>query len=314
MPRIISAIDIGSNAIRMIVAEVIEPQASSALGSQIRILKKLRAPVRLGKDAFMNGAISAKTIADAKEAFQKFSQINKKYKVEYCRAVATSAVRESTNKDHFVKNIYDHAKIKIEIIDGIEEGKLIHLAVKKEIDLNQKHIMLVDVGGGSVEITFSKNSKILASKSFPMGTVRILDILSRRHLKEDQLNVIMGEFIDPIAKHVHLQTDHTPLDFAVGTGGNLECMGRLKVQLLKKTPNTFLTLRELGELIAQLKIYSIKERIEKLELKADRADVILPACMLIETILRQAEVEKILIPGVGLRDGILWSTINPGQA
>lgn len=305
MPQIVSAIDIGSNAIRMIVAEI--------SATQLRILKKYRAPVRLGKDTFLNGEISKQSIEDAKEAFAKFLQINRKYQVSNCRAVATSAVRESKNKEQFIDSIYDHSRIKIEVINGTEEAQLIHLAVKKELDLDQKKIMLIDVGGGSVEITFSEKSKILATKSFPMGTVRILDILGKRKMHENQLNVLMGEFIDVFSDHLEAQTKNSKIDFAIGTGGNLECMGRLKVQLLKKTPNTFVTLKELGEIIQKLKNYSVKERIEKLEMKPDRADVILPACLLIETIMRQAEVEKIMIPCVGLRDGILWSTVNLSQ-
>lgn len=303
LPQIISAIDIGSNAIRMIVAEV--------NGSQVRILKKFRAPVRLGKDTFMHGEISAQSIDDAKAAFDKFSQINKKFKVEFCRAIATSAVRESKNKDQFIAAMLEHSKINIKLIDGTQEAELIHLAVSKEIDLAQKRIMLIDVGGGSVEIIFSEKAKILATQSFPMGTVRILDILNKRKMPEAQLNVIMGEFLELLANYIHSQTNNSKIDFAIGTGGNLECMGRLKVQLLKKTPNTFVTLKELGEIIEKLKDYSVKDRILRLEMKADRADVILPACMLIQTIMRQAEVEKIMIPCVGLRDGILWSSLNP---
>lgn len=309
MPQVISAIDIGSNAIRLIVAEV----GSSPGSARIKVLKKFRAPVRLGKDAFMNGEISSQSFEAALEAFEKFAQINKKYKVGHCRAVATSAVRESKNKDQFIKTIYDHSKIKIEIIDGLEEARLIHTAVRKEIDLDKKRTMLIDVGGGSVEVSFSENSKMLATQSFPMGTVRILDILNKRKLNESQLNVVMGEFLEPLSKHIHKQTDLNGIDFAVGTGGNLECMGRLKVQLLKRTPNTFLTLKELGEIIQKLKNFSFKERVEKLELRPDRADVILPACLLIQTIMRQAEVEKIMIPCVGLRDGLLWSSLSRPQ-
>lgn len=302
MPHIISAIDIGSNAIRMIVAE--------AEGNQVKILKKFRAPVRLGKDVFTKGEISPKTHQQAAEAFQKFAQVNKKYRVSSCRAVATSAVRESRNKEEFIRAMLHLSQIKIEVIDGMEEAKLIHLAVRKELDLDQKRVMLIDVGGGSVEITFSEKSKMLASKSFPMGTVRILETLKKRQWGEDQLTMLMGEFLDPLSKHIHAQTDLQAVDFAVGTGGNLECMGHLKVQLLKKTPNTFVTAKELGQIIEILKETSIKDRVEKLELRPDRADVIVPACVLIQTILRQAEVEKIMIPCVGLRDGILWSALS----
>lgn len=302
MPNIISAIDIGSNAIRMIVAEANLPH--------FRIIKKFRAPVRLGKDVFRQGQISPKTQNAALQAFLKFAEVNKKYGVENCRAVATSAVRESKNKDAFVKSILDLSKIKIEVIDGIEEARLIHLAVKKELDLEQKRIMLIDVGGGSVEITFSENGKMSATNSFPMGTVRILDNLAKRKMNESQLNVIMGEYLQALSKYIHAYTDSSSVDFAVGTGGNLECMGRLKVQILKKTPNTFVTAQELTQIIETLRRMSVRDRMTQLDLKPDRADVILPACLLIQTILRQAEVEKIMIPCVGLRDGLIWSSFS----
>lgn len=294
-----SGIDIGSNAIRMIVGEV---QNESML-----LLKKYRAPVRLGRDVFLNGEISEKTMTDACEAFAKFAETNKKFQVRRCRAVATSAVREAKNKDVFVQKIYEASKIKIEIIDGVEEARLVHTAVRRVIDVNNKHILSIDIGGGSVEITFSESGMMSATESFPMGTVRILDLMAKRKLREEQLNVIMGEFVVPLTHYLDSH-GHSHLDFAVGTGGNLECMAALKKQLLKKVPNNFLTLKELGEIAEKLRGLSMKDRMEKLELRPDRVDVILPAILLIQTILRQARIERILIPNVGLRDGLLWST------
>jgi exopolyphosphatase/guanosine-5'-triphosphate,3'-diphosphate pyrophosphatase len=295
-----SAIDIGSNAIRMIVGETQD--------SEIKILKKFRAPVRLGHDVFLNGQISQKTLNEAKEAFQKFSQTNRKYKVTRCRAVATSAVREAQNKEAFVKSIFASSKINIEVIDGVEEARLVHNAIRKEIDLDKKRILSIDVGGGSVEITFSENGMMSATESFPMGTVRILDQMAKRRLSEKQLNVIMGEFVNPLTNYLDSHIGNGPLHFAVGTGGNLECMAQLKGKILKKNPTTYVNIKELGEIAEKLKSLSYKDRMEKLELRPDRADVILPATLLVQTVLRQARVEKIIIPNVGLRDGLLWST------
>ncbi|MBS1971092.1 MAG: hypothetical protein JSU04_12330 [Bdellovibrionales bacterium] len=295
-----SAIDIGSNAIRMIVGEVDN--------SEMKIVKKLRAPVRLGKDVFMNGNISDKTLAEAKDAFKTFAKTNREFKVTRCRAVATSAVREAKNKANFVKSIFAASKIQIEVIDGVEEARLVHNAIRKEIDLENKRILSVDVGGGSVEITFSENGMMSATESFPMGTVRVLDQMHRRKLNENQINVIMGEFVAPLTNYMDSHIAAGPLHFAVGTGGNLECMAQLKAQILKKTPTTYITLRELNEIAEKLKSLSYKDRMEKLELRPDRADVILPATLIVLTALRQAHVEKIVIPKVGLRDGLLWST------
>lgn len=301
MSRRVSAIDIGSNAIRMMVADV------STDSPRLHVIKKFRAAVRLGHDVFTQGLITAASLEIAKATFHRYALTNQEYSVTKCRAVATSACREARNQKEFLDVIYKTSGIRIEVIDGTEEGRLIHLAVRKELELDNKKTMLIDVGGGSVEVTFSQGDKMLATRSFPMGTVRVLENLNKRNLNENHLNIIMGEFIGALGEHIYTNCDHEPVDFAIGTGGNLECLGQLKVQLLKRSPHTFLTLTELGLIIEELRKLKIKERIEKLHLRPDRADVILPAAMLVQTIMRQAETEKILIPSVGLRDGLIWS-------
>lgn len=301
MSRRISAIDIGSNAIRMMVADLHEN------APQIKVVKRFRAAVRLGHDVFTSGIITPTTLEFAKATFQHYAETNKELAVTHCRAIATSACREAKNRQEFVDEILKCSGIQIEVIDGTEEGRLIHVAVQKELDLENRNTMLIDIGGGSVEVSFSKGSKLLDTKSFPMGTVRILENLHKRNLNESHLNLIIGEFINTLGEHIYKNCDHERIHFAIGTGGNLECLGKLKVQMLGKTPPTFLTLSELGTIIDKLHSLKVKDRIEKLGLRPDRADVILPAAMLVQTIMRQAETEKILIPHVGLRDGIIWS-------
>lgn len=303
-PRHISAIDIGSNAIRMIVGEVRD--------QRLRIVKKYRAPVRLGKDVFKSGTISEETLHQAEEAFGRFVEINRKYRIHHCRAVATSAVREAKNKDAFLNRMHRASKIGVEIIDGIEEARLIHTAVQREVDLSRKRILLIDVGGGSVEVTFSENGLMSATQSFPMGTVRMLQMLSERKLDEKGLKIVMGEFIQPLSHYIESHVGPSRVELAVGTGGNLECMGKMKIQLLHRTPNTLVSLSELVEISRRLEAMSVQDRVQKLDLRPDRADVIVPAVLLVKTILRQAGVDKILIPGVGLRDGLLWSVAERG--
>lgn len=301
MSRLVSAIDIGSNAIRMMVAEV-----SSTV---VRVEKKFRAPVRLGHDVFTSGWISRESIEMAKSTFLQFAETNRQFHVGQCRAVATSACREAQNRDAFVSEIREISGIEIDIIDGAEEGRLIHLAVCKEVDLVGKRSMLIDIGGGSVEVTFSQGMQMSATKSFPMGTVRILENLIKRKMNESHLNIIMGEFLSELGEHIYAQCEHDIIDFAIGTGGNMEALGKLKVQLLGRRPNSFVTLAELSEIIERLQSLSLRDRIEKLKLRPDRADVIVPAALVVQTIMRQAETEKLVIPGVGLRDGIIWSML-----
>lgn len=297
-PRL-SAIDIGSNAIRLIIGEV--------RSRRLMTIKKFREPIRLGRDVFREGRISENTLREALEAFKKFTSVHGRFGVVACRAVATSAVREAANGAEFVERVLRQTGIQIEVIDGIEEAQLIHGAVQREVDLSRKRILLVDIGGGSVEVTFSESGMMSATQSFPMGTVRMLQMLKERHLAERGLRVIMGEFLAPLGHYLESHTGAQPVEWAVGTGGNLECMGRLKVQLLHRSPHTLVSLAELVEITRILEGLSVRERIENLKLRPDRADVIVPALVLVKTILRQAGIKKILIPGVGLRDGILWS-------
>lgn len=288
------------------IAEVIQNENQPPF---LKEVKKLRSSIRLGKEVFLDQPISESTMLESIETFSHFKTMNLKHHVQNCKAVGTSALREAKNKTEFVERIEKSTGIKIDIIDGHEEANLIFWAVSKELHLDSSAHILIDIGGGSVEITFCEKGKMMDSKSFPMGTVRILDQLIKRNLKEDNLKIVMGDFISPLSTYIGNHPLHSSLASAIGTGGNLECMARLKLDLLKKTPNSYVTLHELVEMNQKIKTLSLSDRVEKLNLRPDRADVILPAILIVKTIMRQAGVNKILIPSVGLRNGILWSMI-----
>jgi len=307
--KIVSSIDIGSNAIRMVVAEVDTSDPFYITKKRPKILKKWREPIRLGEDVFASGVISSKNVELALEAFKNFSKYNKEFLVEECRAVATSAVREASNKNNFLQKILTDSGIKIHMIDGIEEAQLIHLAVSRELDLRNRKALLIDIGGGSVEITFSQNELMISTASFLMGTVRTLDLLKKRNLKEANLNVIIGEYVDKVRHHLSSAEDLGGFDFAIGTGGNLDCLAKLKAKILKDSNNDFVTIEELSLIINKIKQTTIEERVNQFKLREDRADVILPALLLTQMILRQAQISRIYIPKVGLKEGILWSNV-----
>ncbi len=300
--RSLSAIDIGSNAIRLIIAE--------KTAESFRVVKKYRIPIRLGKDVFHRGEISGKTMKESSRAFEKIAEIHRRWNILKYSAVATSAVREAQNQNEFVSEIKRKSGIQIQVIDGVLEANYIHNAIIHELDLSQRRAVLIDVGGGSVEVTFSEHAKMLTTKSFRMGTVRLLEHLNKRNLKEKDFKIVLGDFIQPLSQYIGtFKSDHE-LDIAVGTGGNIECMGKLRLQLLGKSPTNYVLLSELVEIADIVGKLSIKDRVEKLHLKPDRADVIIPALLLVKTILTQTGVEKILVPGVGLRDGLLWSLVS----
>jgi exopolyphosphatase/guanosine-5'-triphosphate,3'-diphosphate pyrophosphatase len=297
-----AAIDIGSNAIRMVIAK----QTLSGL----QLLKKYRFPIRLGADVFKEGKISAKNMKLSARTFRKFKELTRKFKVKEIRAVGTSALREAKNGKAFIELIRRKSDIRIEIIDGVEEARIIHQAVRREINLDNRHALLIDIGGGSVELTYTENGMMSSTQSFPFGTVRTLEMMKKRRLTEERLQLVIGEYLEPLMHFIHSQAPGRPLDFAVGTGGNLETLGKLKPYLLKNPNRTFLTFRELGEIIEKLQKTSLKDRIEKMKMRPDRADVILPAALVVQAILRQADLDKLLIPQVGLKDGLIWSLAN----
>lgn len=298
----IAVIDIGSNAVRMVVA--------TRYAHELKVIKKFRFPIRLGADVFANGQISNKNLKQAARTFRDFKSFINELKVIKIKAVGTSALREAANQRQFVELIKRKSQIQIEVIDGVEEARLIHLAVKQEIPLQNHNVLLIDIGGGSVELTFSENSLMTATQSFPFGTVRTLDLLKKKKILEAQLPLLMSDFAKPLSHFLNSQSLPSKTEFAIGTGGNLETLGKLKPLLLKKAARTFLLQDELSDLIEIIKKMSVKERIEKLGLRPDRADVILPAALVVHTILKQGQIDKILIPYVGLKDGLLWSLVK----
>lgn len=297
----------GSNAIRLVIGEY-------EADGQIRVLKKYREAVRLGKDTFASGSLSKKCIEKTIESFEKFQKLLKEHDVRMIRAVGTSALREAKNRLALVEQIEKETKIKVEIIDGVEEGRLIFDAVAEKVDLAGKRSMLIDIGGGSVEITLTEGASIKQSQSFPLGTVRLLEALESRGLKEKHLPMIIEESFGPVRSFIQKcqkgSAKSQPVDYAIGTGGNFECLGKLRVALLSKTSIHSMTFDELRELTEHLAGMSVKERIQFLRLKADRADVVVPAALTTLAIMESVPVDTLLVPFVGLRDGLLSSLLD----
>jgi exopolyphosphatase/guanosine-5'-triphosphate,3'-diphosphate pyrophosphatase len=294
----LAAIDIGSNAIRLVIGEIDHY-------GDIRILKKIREPVRLGADVFSLGCLSPKTREKALATFVKFRDILGSYGVQHYRAVATSALREARDRDEFVSQTLAATGIRLDIIDGIEEGKLIFSAVNHRVDLHDKTALLIDIGGGSVELTLVDDAECIATQTFKLGTVRLLESLNARGLKEKHLPQLLDEALGPARVFLNELKQTYRVELAVGTGGNFECLGKLRVALLHKTSIFSMTRKELGDLAEHLLTMSLKERIQFLRLRPDRADVVVPAALVTKAVMEIAETELLTIPYVGLRDGIL---------
>jgi len=295
--KTIAAIDVGSNAMRLVVGRL-------GYDDKLETLENLRLPVRLGQDAFSQGQIGEVTSQQMLDAFIRFRKVADDYGAERIRAVATSAMREAENSDILSDRIAQVTGIGIETISGEEEARLIHLAVANAINLKGKYAMLIDIGGGSVEVTLSKGNNILSTESYNMGTVRLLQKLGKKpsNVPFDEL---VREYAAATKRRIQREIGAEKIDLCAGTGGNIEEMGVLRKKLFKRSSEREITLSELEHLIEELSRMTVKQRMRRFKLKPDRADVILPASIVLKIIVQEARVKEVKIPNVGLKDGIL---------
>jgi exopolyphosphatase/guanosine-5'-triphosphate,3'-diphosphate pyrophosphatase len=301
----IAAIDIGSNAMRMIVGEMDK-------AGKIQTMENVRLPVRLGADAFAAGRLSESTLRQAVDAFHYFRKTADALQVTRIRAVATSAMRESINGDILKDRVLRATGIEIEVISGEEEARLIHLAVTSAINLENKRAMLIDIGGGSVEVTLSEDGKILSTESYNMGTVRLLNKLDSKKRgdfpfasERQPFHLMVREYAEAARRRIDHEIGDRRIHVCIGTGGNVEEMGKLRQKLFNRDNDKVITLAELQELIEKLSKLSVSQRVHKYNLRPDRADVILPAAIVLQIIAREAKAHQVVIPRVGLKDGIL---------
>lgn len=294
----ISAIDVGSNAMRMVVGEIDESW-------RVNTIENIRLPVRLGEDVFGMGTLEEKTIQRTEEAFLHFKHVADSFDVHRMRAVATSAAREAANSDLLIDRVLRSSGIEIEIISGDEEARLIHSAVAHALDLKNKRTLLIDIGGGSVEVTISTGRSIISTDSYNLGTVRLLEKLDTKSKSKYTFGKLVREYAEAARYRLEQDLGDEKIQICAGTGGNVEEIGRLRQKLFKAESDRFVTLEELEKLIERLNNMSYEERISKLKLRPDRADVILPASIVLHLIASEAGVKQIAIPNVGLKDGIL---------
>lgn len=292
----ISSIDIGSNAIRQLVVEV------DSLGAWTT-LKKHREPIRLGDDVFVYKNILLTTQKRLILAFKRMAKLNKKFKVDKSIVLATSAFRDAQNKKAILTEIKQTTGLKIEVISGTKEANIIRNAVQKSICLNDEHCLLIDIGGGSVELTHLQKNKIFFSKSFKWGMVRTLT--ESRQLEIDPVLIIKEKI-----KRAERLLPKGNFDLAIGTGGNLDAIGKLKLTLLKKGPNTLVTYNDLKLIYKKFLKIKPDERAKKLDLKPDRVDVIGPAMYLTLLLMKKYKIKRIKIPCVGLKEGAIFSLLH----
>jgi len=295
--EIYAAIDLGTNALRAVIA--------LKSGAQIRVIKNYRQPLRLGVEVFEQGKISPEKFVQTTQCFSELKNIFKLYKVSRVKAVATSANRNAQNGDELLEHIHRTTGIEIEKINGITEAMLIQKAASSQYDLAHHLTLYIDIGGGSVEYSVSLGDFLLGSKSFPIGTLRLLSCQNI----EKMIETIQFAMID-VQSFILPLTHGRPIEVCIGTGGNLRRMGKLRKQLLKKESSNFCTDKELDKILKKISGMTLDQRMKNLDLKKDRADVIVPAMMVVRQSMKTFQIENLNLPKVGLKEGILLS-MNP---
>ncbi|WP_313504679.1 Ppx/GppA phosphatase family protein [Kaistella carnis] len=284
----IAAIDIGSNAARLLINEVTEPKKGKP---QFTKLNLLRIPLRLGMDVFTTGEIGPEREKMVLDSMNIFSSLMKIYKVEHFRACATSAMRDAKNGQEILKEVKKSTGIDIEIITGDQEAALVfenHVA--DSLDKNCAYLY-IDVGGGSSELTFYENGQMVYEKSFNIGTIRLLNGL----VNED----LWKEMKEEIRKNINSKK---PI-VAIGSGGNIN-----KIFSMSKTKDGKpMSSAYLKKYFKEMSDLTVEERMSKFGLREDRADVLVPALKIFNNIMTWSDIDKIFVPKISVADGLIHS-------
>lgn len=282
-----AAIDIGSNAVRLLIKEIKEEQGKAHFSKVLM----LRVPLRLGFDVFDIGKISEKKEKNMIRLMKAFRHLMKIYDVKHCRACATSAMRDAKNGMDIIKQIEKKTGVHIDIIDGQEEAKIIYNNHVEHMEDQKGNYMYVDVGGGSTEINLLSEGQLVCSQSYNIGTVRMLN----NAVKDSEWERLKNDLAE-LAKSY-------PQTNIIGSGGNINKLYRLADKKNKKKMTMQVSV--LQELHTRLKALSLEERMEQFGMKPDRADVIIPAGEIFLTIASIIGASYIHVPVIGLSDGII---------
>ena len=286
--RKFAAIDIGSNAVRLLISTITEQEGKEPIFKKTSLV---RVPIRLGADVFMTQLISEENKLRMIDTMEAFKLLMKTHKIEKYQACATSAMREAINGVEIANEITQKTGVKIDIIDGNHEAAMIAATDLHTFIQSDKTYLYVDVGGGSTEFTLYSGGETIASKSFKLGTVRLL-----KNLVEDEVWEEVETWTRELAK------DYPKIDL-LGSGGNINNIFKSS----GKSPGKPLSFLYLSSYYQLLNSFTYEERITELNLNADRADVIIPAAKIYLSAMKWTKARRIFVPKIGLADGIIKS-------
>lgn len=291
----IAAIDIGSNAARLQISSVLEDEGKISF----KKVEYIRFPLRLGLEVFNDGFISPEGEVRIHKMLHSFKLLMELHEVKEYQICATSAMREAKNAHEIIDRIHGILDMRIHVIEGSKEAELINNVVVMALDPT-KNYLHIDVGGGSTELNLYQNLEKTASRSFKIGSVRLLE---GKDVKADWQK--MERWIED---HIDPKNDQIA---AVGTGGNINKLFNISTEKLSDNSMSYNELARIQKFVAS---YSLTDRINKLRLNADRADVIVPASQIYLSAMEKAGAEEIIVPDLGLKDGIIKMIYERMQA
>ena len=290
----LSAIDIGSNAARLLISEVIVDEKNKATFNKVSLI---RVPLRLGFDVFDTGKISEHKTELILHTMKAYINLLHAYEVKYLKACATSAMREASNSAEIIALVKNETGIEIEVISGSDEASFIYENhVAENLDKDHSYLY-IDVGGGSTELTFFSNNKLVFKDSFDIGTIRLL----KNKVSEEKWEEMKNDIKEKTKGHKQVT--------AIGSGGNINKV----FSLSRRKDSKPLPLELLRDFYKELSNVSLDDRIRIYKLREDRADVIVPALQIYVNVMRWANASEIYVPRIGLADGLvqhLWEEVK----
>lgn len=284
----LAAIDIGSNAARLLISEVVETANGKPEFNKVNLV---RVPLRLGFDVFEKGEITKQKMGMIIQTMKAYSHLLNVYGVKHIKACATSAMRDAKNSADIIRKVKLETGIEISIITGDQEASYIYENHIAE-NLSKEHSYLyIDVGGGSTELTFFADGKLRYKESFDIGTIRLLK------------NMVSEQHWDNLRDHLKNNTKSKWPIIAIGSGGNINKV----FSLSKKKDGKPLPLELLKDYYKEFSNFSLEDRIRIYKLREDRADVIVPALQIYINVMRWADIPEIYVPKIGLADGLIQS-------
>jgi len=288
----LAAIDIGSNAVRLLICNVLQKK-----NKKVSLNKELlvRAPIRLGEQSFLDGEIFENKIVLLSKACSAFKNLMEIYGVEHFKTFATSAMREAKNHDQIVDRIKAETGVEIDVVPGKKEAEIIYFAFSDLLS-NQMHdtFLNIDVGGGSTEFVIFHNGKVVENRSFKIGTLRVLN-----GIVKDSSWGKMKEWLEKISA----EYDNI---YGLGSGGNIVKIHKLFFDNI----NEAILPKTLKEIKEELDSFTVRERMINYDIKSDRADVIAPAAEIFTKILEWGKIKRLFVPKIGLSDGIIREVYN----